>query len=64
MDDDFNTALAIAAIFDYTKVLNSYAKAADLAALNDAKAALDAIDGVILALSLRPGRAATHLHRS
>ena len=47
MDDDFNTALAIAAIFDYTKALNSFAKAADAAALDAAKAALDAIDDVI-----------------
>lgn len=47
MDDDFNTALAIAAIFDYTKALNSYAKTADKTALDEALAALDAIDGVI-----------------
>ncbi len=47
MDDDFNTALAIAAIFDYTKALNTHARIADAAALAEAARLIDAIDGVI-----------------
>lgn len=47
MDDDFNTALAIAAIFDYARALNSYAREAEKAALTGASELLDAIDGVI-----------------
>lgn len=47
MDDDFNTALAIAAIFDYTKALNTYARTADATALAEAARLIDAIDGVI-----------------
>ncbi|MBQ3180765.1 MAG: cysteine--tRNA ligase, partial [Firmicutes bacterium] len=47
MNDDFNTALAIAAIFDYTKALNTYVRSADAAALAAAARLMDAIDDVI-----------------
>lgn len=47
MDDDFNTALAIASVFDYTRALNTYAREADKAALDAALRLMDAIDGVI-----------------
>lgn len=47
MDDDFNTALAIASIFDYTRALNSYAREADKAALAAAVELIRAIDTVI-----------------
>jgi cysteinyl-tRNA synthetase len=43
MDDDFNTSLAIAAIFDYTKALNTNARGASKVAL---QAALDLMNGV------------------
>lgn len=47
MDDDFNTALAIAAIFDYTRALNSYAREADKAAVIAAVELIRSIDTVI-----------------
>lgn len=47
MDDDFNTALAIAAVFDYTRALNTYARDADKDALDKAVCLMQAIDGVI-----------------
>lgn len=47
MNDDFNTALAIAAIFDYSRALNSYAREADKSALTAAVALIKSIDTVI-----------------
>ena len=47
MNDDFNTALAIAAVFDYTKALNSHAREAEIAAVQTAVEAIEAIDEVI-----------------
>ncbi len=47
MDDDFNTALAIAAIFDFTKAVNTYARQADAAALAESLQLLEDLDGVI-----------------
>lgn len=47
MDDDFNTALAIAAVFDYTRALNSYAREADKAALAAAVELIRGIDTVL-----------------
>lgn len=47
MNDDFNTALAIAAVFDYTKGVNTYARQAGAAAVTEGLAALEAIDDVL-----------------
>lgn len=47
MDDDFNTALAIAAVFDYTRALNSYAREADRAALAAAVELMRGLDTVL-----------------
>ena len=44
MDDDFNTALAIAAIFDYTKAINTYARQAEAATLADGLQLMEALD--------------------
>ncbi len=61
MDDDFNTALAIAAIFDYTRALNSYAREADKAALAAAVALIKKIDTVIACIEPTKNSAADEL---
>lgn len=61
MDDDFNTALAIAAIFDYTRALNSYAREADKAVLAAAVALIKKIDTVIACIEPTKNSAADEL---
>lgn len=54
MDDDFNTALAIAAIFDYTKAINTYARQAEAATLADGLQLMEALDEVIACIKPQP----------
>jgi len=54
MDDDFNTALAIAAIFDYTKAVNTYARQAGPAAVAEGLQLLEALDTVIACIKPQP----------
>ncbi len=61
MNDDFNTALAIAAVFDYTKALNSYAREAEIAAVQAAVAAIEAIDEVIACIRTKAKEGADEL---
>ncbi len=61
MNDDFNTALAIAAIFDYTKALNSYAREAEIAAVQAAVQAIEAIDEVIACIRTKAKEGADEL---
>ena len=61
MDDDFNTALAIAAVFDYTKALNSYAREAEIAAVKEAVEAIEAIDEVIACIRTKAKEGADEL---
>lgn len=53
MDDDFNTALAIAAIFDFTKAVNTHAAQAEQTAVQDALRLLEALDEVIACIKPR-----------
>lgn len=57
MDDDFNTALAIAAIFDFTKAVNTYARQADAAALAESLQLMEDLDGVIACIKPQPANA-------
>lgn len=61
MNDDFNTALAIAAIFDYTKALNSYAREAEIAAVQAAVEVIEAIDEVIACIRTKAKEGADEL---
>lgn len=61
MNDDFNTALAIAAVFDYTKALNSYAREAEIAAVQAAVEVLEAIDEVIACIRTKAKEGADEL---
>ncbi len=47
MNDDFNTALAIAAMFDFSRALNSFAPTAEMSALKVAQEAMDGFDSVL-----------------
>jgi cysteinyl-tRNA synthetase len=53
MNDDFNTALAIAAVFDFCKAVNSNAKGAEPKVLAEAKALFTAFDSVIGAFAVK-----------
>jgi len=53
MDDDFNTALAIAAIFDFTKAVNTHAAQAEQTAVQEALRLLEALDEVIACIKPR-----------
>ena len=53
MDDDFNTALAIAAIFDFTKAVNTHAAQAEQTAVQEALQLLEALDEVIACIKPR-----------
>ena len=53
MDDDFNTALAIAAIFDFTKAVNTHAAQAEQTAVQEALRFLEALDEVIACIKPR-----------
>lgn len=57
MNDDFNTALAIAAVFDYTKAVNTHARQAGAAAVAEALAALEAIDDVLACIRVQAAAA-------
>lgn len=61
MNDDFNTALAIAAVFDYTKALNSYAREAEIAAVQAAVEVIEAIDEVITCIRTKAKEGADEL---
>lgn len=61
MNDDFNTALAIAAVFDYTKALNSYAREAEIAAVQAAVEVIEAIDEVIACIRTKAKEGADEL---
>lgn len=54
MDDDFNTALAIAAIFDYTKAVNTFARQAEAAALAEGLQLMESLDEVIACIKPQP----------
>ena len=51
MDDDFNTALAIAAIFDFCRVVNTNIKVASKAVVEKVMAQFDAFDSVIACIA-------------
>ena len=51
MDDDFNTALAIAAIFDFCRVVNGQIKEASKSVVDQVVAQFDAFDSVIACIA-------------
>ena len=51
MEDDFNTALAIAAIFDFCRVVNGHIKEASKAVAEQVVAQFDAFDSVIACIA-------------